>query len=175
MSKFSFNYSRIELKKDRRDFATNIPREKKKKKKGKLSLSSRMLPSTPFIRNRELNIHRNRFEPRQKTPPLPFSPWELWYVSGNARSSPIQHASNIHEFIRSAELLSRRGWRTLTGGKFPSLHWLFNDTPVSEGYQRETRAPWSKVGSVSNLLFRSGILEGVRRGFLLKDFPHLAF
>lgn len=28
-----------------------------------------MPPSTPFIGDRELNIHRNRFEPRQKTPP----------------------------------------------------------------------------------------------------------
>lgn len=40
MSKFSFNYSRIELKKDRRDFATNIPREKKKKKKEKRKTQS---------------------------------------------------------------------------------------------------------------------------------------
>lgn len=126
MSKY-FSSRYIDLKKDRHDFAKQIHlafkwNKKKKREKKKLSFSSRMPPSTPFIGDRELNIHQNRFEPRQKTPPfLPFGPWELWYVSGrnDARSSPIQHASNIHEFIRSAELLSATGgWRTLTGGNF---------------------------------------------------------
>lgn len=72
---FYFDHSRyIDLKKDRRDFAKQIyPAFKWKKKKRKLSLSWRMLPSTPFIGDRELNIHRNRFEPRQKTPPTPSS------------------------------------------------------------------------------------------------------
>lgn len=117
-----------------------------------------MLPSTPFIGDRELNIHRNRFEPRQKTPPTPSS----LLVYGNCDTfqgtTRVPPQSNMHlTFMNLSDPLNfyprlkNAYWR-----EFPSLHWLFNDTRF-RGVTRNSTS--LKAGSVFNLLFRSGILE----------------
>lgn len=137
---FYFDHSRyIDLKKDRRDFAKQIYpafKWKKKKKKKTQSLLEDAAEHAVY-RGSWIKYSSESIRAEAEDTPYPFLPFglrELWYVSGyDARSSPIQHASNIHEFIRSAELLSATGsWRTLTGRNFHRCIGCLM-IPVSEG------------------------------------------